>query len=133
MTELLFRQDAYCTEAEGTVRSHLGEQGILLDRVLFYPTGGGQSHDVGTLNGVPVVDVQVAERRQGVIRKHAVRPDEQNCVRLEPRRFGEIAERALVMKDGRIVEEAPVRRLFTVPQHTHTQTLLADAQGSASR
>ena len=43
------------------------------------------------------------------------------------------AERALVMKDGRIVEDAPVRRLFTVPQHTHTQTLLADAQGSASR
>ena len=42
------------------------------------------------------------------------------------------AERALVMKDGRIVEEAQVPQLFSVPRHDHTRNLLADArEGSA--
>jgi len=34
---------------------------VRLDRSVFYPTSGGQAHDTGTLDGVPVVDVQVAE------------------------------------------------------------------------
>ncbi len=28
-----------------------------LDRSAFYPTSGGQPHDTGTLNEVPVIDV----------------------------------------------------------------------------
>jgi alanyl-tRNA synthetase len=31
--------------------------GVILDRTAFYPTGGGQPHDVGILGGLPVVDV----------------------------------------------------------------------------
>jgi alanyl-tRNA synthetase len=31
---------------------------VWLDRTAFYPTSGGQPHDVGTLAGAPVVDVQ---------------------------------------------------------------------------
>lgn len=30
---------------------------VILDRTAFYPTSGGQEHDVGTLDGVKVVDV----------------------------------------------------------------------------
>ena len=30
---------------------------VYLDRTAFYPTSGGQPHDVGTLADVPVVDV----------------------------------------------------------------------------
>lgn len=30
---------------------------VQLDRTAFYPTSGGQPHDVGTLNGTPVLDV----------------------------------------------------------------------------
>lgn len=30
---------------------------VQLDQTAFYPTGGGQAHDTGTLNGVPVLDV----------------------------------------------------------------------------
>ncbi len=29
----------------------------VLEETLFYPTGGGQPHDLGTINGVPVIDV----------------------------------------------------------------------------
>jgi len=38
-----------------------GEQAVVLDVTAFYPTGGGQPHDGGTLNGVPVSDVLIAD------------------------------------------------------------------------
>ena len=31
---------------------------VWLDRTAFYPTSGGQPHDLGTLAGAPVIDVQ---------------------------------------------------------------------------
>jgi alanyl-tRNA synthetase len=34
-----------------------GRPALVLDRTAFYPTSGGQPHDRGTLNGVPVVEV----------------------------------------------------------------------------
>ncbi len=48
-TELLFRDDPYLAEAPGRVLGHTPEGGILLDRTLFYPTGGGQPGDSGHL------------------------------------------------------------------------------------
>ena len=48
MTELLFRTDAYATSSVATV-TRVDERGIQLDRTVFYPTGGGQPGDVGTL------------------------------------------------------------------------------------
>lgn len=50
MTELLFREDAYLRQAEGKVTGHTPEGGILLDRCLFYPTGGGQPGDSGEIS-----------------------------------------------------------------------------------
>lgn len=49
MTILLFREDAYRREAPGTVTGHTAEGGVILDQTLFYPTGGGQPGDSGTL------------------------------------------------------------------------------------
>lgn len=49
MTELLFRADAYLREAEAVVVGHTAEGGILLDRTVFYPMGGGQLGDSGWL------------------------------------------------------------------------------------
>ncbi|MEO1276302.1 MAG: alanyl-tRNA editing protein [Pseudomonadota bacterium] len=49
MTEALFRGDPYATEAEGTVLRQTDEGGIVLDRSVFYPTGGGQAGDSGSL------------------------------------------------------------------------------------
>jgi ABC-type dipeptide/oligopeptide/nickel transport system ATPase component len=41
-------------------------------------------------------------------------------------------DRALVMRGGRIVEEAPVSRLFASPTHPYTAELLALARGRAA-
>jgi len=48
MTEELFRADGYLRECEARVLS-CGEQGIVLDRTVFYPVGGGQAGDSGVL------------------------------------------------------------------------------------
>jgi misacylated tRNA(Ala) deacylase len=48
MTQALFREDAYCAEAEAIVLMS-EPRGIALDRTVFYPQGGGQSGDRGML------------------------------------------------------------------------------------
>ena len=49
MTELLFRDDPYLTEAEAVVLAHTPEGGIVVSASIFYPTGGGQPGDSGWL------------------------------------------------------------------------------------
>ncbi|MCB1334739.1 MAG: alanyl-tRNA editing protein [Roseivivax sp.] len=49
MTEALFRADPYLREAEARVTAHTPEGGIVLDRTVFYPLGGGQPGDSGSL------------------------------------------------------------------------------------
>ena len=56
-TELLYLRDAYLRDVSATVTAVDGGR-VALDRTVFYPTGGGQPHDTGTLGGARVVDVQ---------------------------------------------------------------------------
>ena len=56
VTELLYLRDAYLRSFEGHVVD-VREGAVALDRTAFYPTGGGQPHDVGTLGGRPVTAV----------------------------------------------------------------------------
>ena len=49
MTELLFRADAYLTECDARVTGLTPEGGIIVDRSVFYPTGGGQPGDSGRI------------------------------------------------------------------------------------
>ena len=65
MTEELFRADAYQREAAASVVS-CDERGIVLDRTVFYPRGGGQAGDSGTLvrsdgSTVTIVDTVKAD------------------------------------------------------------------------
>ena len=50
MTEFLFQNDAYLRESVGRVQSHTEQGGVVLDRTLFCPTGGGQPGDGGVLS-----------------------------------------------------------------------------------
>lgn len=68
-TKRLYYQDPYQREfiAEVLVRREIGGRpAVALDRTAFYPTGGGQPHDTGTLApaagpGVTVLDVQAED------------------------------------------------------------------------
>jgi misacylated tRNA(Ala) deacylase len=66
-TDLLYLRDAYLTEFDATVID-IREGAIALDRTAFYPTGGGQAHDTGTLAGATVTDV----RKEGSLVWHSV-------------------------------------------------------------
>ena len=57
MTELLYLRDAYLREFTATVTEVDGQR-VALDRTAFYPTGGGQPHDTGTLAGASVTEVR---------------------------------------------------------------------------
>ncbi len=63
-TERLYFSDPYLTTFDARVvkRGEIdGKPAVVLDRSAFYPEGGGQPADRGTLGGVAVVDVQVDE------------------------------------------------------------------------
>ena len=50
MTELLYQTDSYLREFDANVTSALdAERAVVLDRTAFYPGGGGQPCDFGTL------------------------------------------------------------------------------------
>jgi misacylated tRNA(Ala) deacylase len=64
MTELLYYQDAYLTECDARV-VQVDEDGIVLDRTVFYPVGGGQPGDSGALrldNGTQIVITNTRRR-----------------------------------------------------------------------
>ncbi|MBV9327076.1 MAG: alanyl-tRNA editing protein [Chloroflexi bacterium] len=48
-TEQLYSTDAYLRAFDAVVEDVTPEGGLILDRTAFYPTGGGQPHDLGTL------------------------------------------------------------------------------------
>jgi len=67
MTLRQYWADAYCTRFTAqivSIASHAGQPALILDQTAFYPTAGGQPHDMGVLNGVEVVDVVELPDRQ---------------------------------------------------------------------
>jgi misacylated tRNA(Ala) deacylase len=50
MTDLLFRTDPYLRQTEARVTGYTAEGGVICDRSIFYPTGGGQPGDSGGLH-----------------------------------------------------------------------------------
>ncbi len=60
MTEKLYYLDPFLRTFRAGVQEQRGNR-VRLDRTAFYPTGGGQPCDTGTLNGVPVLEVEKDE------------------------------------------------------------------------
>jgi len=66
-TELLYLRDAYLRDFDAVVVDRR-DDAVALDRTAFYPTGGGQPHDTGALEGLAVTDV----RKDGDLVWHTV-------------------------------------------------------------
>ena len=64
MTELLFRDDAYLRETGARVLAVHG-QAVELDRTVFYPLGGGQPGDTGTLTRADGTRITIVDTRKG--------------------------------------------------------------------
>jgi alanyl-tRNA synthetase len=70
MSERLYYRDAYQTKFEAKVAErfeHDGRFALTLDQTYFYPTAGGQPHDTGQINNVPVTDVTVRKADGAII------------------------------------------------------------------
>ncbi|TGB03451.1 alanyl-tRNA editing protein [Halobacillus salinus] len=61
MTRKLFYEDVYRSEFESVVVESAQEDGrdyVVLEETAFYPTGGGQPHDTGSLSEIEVYNVE---------------------------------------------------------------------------
>lgn len=67
MTKKLYEKDVYLKRCESTILDIMNRQvgknqssqqlAIILDQTIFFPTGGGQPCDLGSINGIPVIEV----------------------------------------------------------------------------
>jgi misacylated tRNA(Ala) deacylase len=77
MTDLLYQLDSYIQEFDATIVSVLeGERAIVLDRTAFYPGGGGQPCDFGSLVISGVVYPVGKVKKQGEAVLHFVSGDQ---------------------------------------------------------
>lgn len=72
-TEALFRADAYLTHCEANV-TRVTDDGIELDRTVFYPLGGGQAGDCGWLTTADGTRWRVTDTRKS--RRDDATPDD---------------------------------------------------------
>jgi misacylated tRNA(Ala) deacylase len=71
-TDLLYASDAYVRSFDAGVAEVTPDGGVVLDRTAFYPTGGGQPHDVGTLSWAGGSATVVEVRKSGTHVVHRV-------------------------------------------------------------
>ncbi|MBV9578326.1 MAG: alanyl-tRNA editing protein [Chloroflexi bacterium] len=74
-TEQLYSTDAYLRAFDAVVEDVTPEGGLILDRTTFYPTGGGQPHDVGALRWGSGTANVVEVRKSGAQVVHRVEGD----------------------------------------------------------
>jgi misacylated tRNA(Ala) deacylase len=78
MTDELFREDATLTECDARIVA-VEAEGVVLDRSVFYPQGGGQAGDAGALRlddgrELAVIDTRKSKQHPGGV-LHVLAPD----------------------------------------------------------
>jgi misacylated tRNA(Ala) deacylase len=74
-TEQLYSTDAYLRSFDAQVLEVTPDGGLILDRTAFYPTGGGQPHDLGTLTWEGGSASVIEVRKQGDLVLHRLEGD----------------------------------------------------------
>ena len=115
----LFAVDAYRTTFDARVVEVDREGGrIRLDRTAFYPTGGGQPHDTGTLTGPEGAVAVTGVRRESGLIWHAVAADPGALPEVGTEVGGEVDWSATLPADAHPHGVAhPVRRHLGGPRH----------------
>lgn len=78
-TELLYRDDAYQSAAKGRVLAISERGGIILDRTVFFATGGGQPGDSGVLQWAGHQSVRIASAVYGEDKTEVVHVPEEGA------------------------------------------------------
>ena len=117
MSPALHREDAYRRSCEARVVA-VAPEGIVLDRTVFYPLGGGQAGDAGTLRLRDGREVRIADTRRW--RAEGAGPDDAVHVPASAE-----AAASLVPGDPVVAEIDWERRYRHMRLHTSTHLLCA--------
>ncbi|MCI0404220.1 MAG: DHHA1 domain-containing protein [Acidobacteria bacterium] len=114
MTNRLYYRDCFLRECEARVARvepvEGGRARVWLDQTVFYPTSGGQPHDLGTLGDVAVLDV-LEENGDVVHLLERAPAGDHASVQIDwPRRFDHMQQHT-----GQHVLSAAFVRLFNLP------------------
>lgn len=128
MTERLYYTDSYLRNFSAHVTSRSGDGSILyLDRTAFYPTSGGQPYDLGSIGGVPVLNVIDEDDR---IAHHLAAPFQLgsvDCVIDWNRRFDHMQQHTGQHLLSAVFEE--LFALHTVSFHLGAESATLDLEG----
>ena len=115
LKDRLYYVDPYCKSFTARIikaaQDTNGDHYVVLDNTAFYPTGGGQPYDTGTLNGIAVLNVEEVD---GKIR-HTVAESLASVIEVEgviewERRFDHMQQHA-----GQHILSAAFVELFELP------------------
>src|SRR5260370_40482305 len=118
MTDLLCRDDASALSCPARV-TLTDERGIRLDRTVFYPTGGGQPGDTGTLRFASGMTIAIIDTLKGEA------PDEVIHV---PAPGGAVPEPGIAL----VAEIDWPRRARRMRLHTRPHLLWAEGPGACT-
>ena len=137
MTERLYYRDATLRSFSARlVHTADGGHKVYLDQTAFYPTSGGQPHDVGVLNGARVIDVLDEEERIGHVLESALTVAAGSELHGEidwERRYDHMQQHTGQHLLSAVLEDALGLRTVSVHFGPETSTLdVADAAGVAN-
>ncbi len=130
MTERLYYTDSYLREFTAhIVDSSNHGLDVYLDRTAFYPASGGQPHDLGSIAGVPVLEVIDDEPRIAHRLAAPLTPGPVDCAIDWERRFDHMQQHTGQHLLSAVFEE--LCRLKTVSFHLGAESSTIDLEGGA--